>query len=305
VKESIFLKKLEDLDIKHFISGQNVMLSCPFHDDYHPSLGANFHKNKYNCFSCGAHGTLVELFKALFEGKKEEVYLDKEEIIKGSDWPEQIREKLKILRLSGEKQLMIKVLVNFDLDDFKFPFGNSLLKDYEHYLVDRKISVIEANKWKIKCGLWRGAPRIIVPMYDEYKRLVSIYGRSITDEKHLRIRKSKGADVGKILFGLEHLKYKRVGVLVEGEFDAIYLQKFGIPAVAIGTKKPTKVQLMKMSSKFKRVCLSLDGDTEIKECRYIARIIKDYLPVKILYLPNDKDPNELDTKEVKEIYKNY
>jgi len=305
MKESIFTKKLEDLDIKHFISGQNIMMSCPYHTDLHPSLGANFHKNTYHCFTCGAHGSLVELFKALFEGKKEEIYLDKEEIIKGSDWPEQIREKLKILRLSSKKQLMIKVLVNFDLDDYKFPFTNALTEEYGKYLKGRKINERDARKWNIKCGDWKGAQRIIVPMYDEYKRLVSVYGRSIIDGKHLRIRKSKGADVGKILFGLEHLKYRRVGVLVEGEFDAIYLQKFDIPAIAMGTKKPTKIQLMKMSSRFKRVYLSLDGDVEIEESRKVAKIIKDYLPVKILYLPNDKDPNDLEEKEVKEIYKNY
>ena len=281
------------------------MLSCPWHDDSTPSLGANLHKNVYNCLGCGAHGSIIELFRALFDGKEEEMYLEREEIIKGSDWPDQIKAKLRILRLSGEKKLMIKVLVNFDLDDYKFPFDTSLQEDYGGYLKSRKIDEVDAKKWNMRCGNWRGTPRIIIPMYDEYERLISVYGRSIVDDKCLRIRKSKGADTGKILFGLEHLKYKRTGVLVEGEFDAIYLQKFGIPAVAMGTKKPTKIQLRKMSARFRKVYLSLDGELEIRESREVAKIIKDYLPVKILYLPNGKDPNDLSAEEVKEVYKGY
>ena len=34
---------------------------CCFHDDHSPSLYFNFRKNTYRCFSCGAHGGVIDL----------------------------------------------------------------------------------------------------------------------------------------------------------------------------------------------------------------------------------------------------
>ncbi|KKN13816.1 hypothetical protein LCGC14_1002640 [marine sediment metagenome] len=299
MKEASFIKRLDELDIKHSPSGLNVMIDCPFHEDTNSHMGVHFEKNKFHCFSCGAFGSsLTRLFDALFEGKKEDVYVEEEEVDE-DDQIRRLREKLG--NVGKKKKLMIKVLINFDLDDFKFPYAAN--KEYGDYLQERRITPLSAGRWDIRCGEWRGASRIIIPMYDEYKRLIAVYGRSIIDDKVLRIRKSKGADVGKILFGLEHLKNRKVGVLVEGEFDAIYLQQYGIPAISIGTKRPTKIQIMKMAKKFRKVYLSLDGEVSMRECSEIAWLIKDHLPVEIRYLPLDKDPNDLIEDEVKEIYK--
>ena len=40
--------------VKHFAL-------CPFHDDHHPSLYLNPKSNRFRCFSCGAHGDVLDL----------------------------------------------------------------------------------------------------------------------------------------------------------------------------------------------------------------------------------------------------
>lgn len=40
-----------------------VRVSCPFHPDETPSMGINLFTKRYNCFSCGRHGGLVNLYK--------------------------------------------------------------------------------------------------------------------------------------------------------------------------------------------------------------------------------------------------
>jgi len=192
------------------------------------------------------------------------------------------------------------------------------------YLEKRKINHFSCKKWNIRCGLYNGIERVLIPLYDEHFRLISILGRAISDrldvckrsgfiDKDIRIRKSKNSDVGKILFGLQHLKSK-LGVLVEGEFDAIYLQQFGIPAVALGTKKPTEIQLMKMVKNFEKVYLSLDGDVPLRTIigrkrrvlgiNEIVELIREYIDVEVIKLPENKDPNDLNKREIRSLYKN-
>lgn len=46
-------------------SGENVMASCPFHKDNHPSFGVHKDNLMWNCFSCKRAGTLAELISAV------------------------------------------------------------------------------------------------------------------------------------------------------------------------------------------------------------------------------------------------
>ena len=47
--------------------GNELQFCCPFHDDRNPSASLNIELGIYNCFSCGARGTLVD-FIAQMEG---------------------------------------------------------------------------------------------------------------------------------------------------------------------------------------------------------------------------------------------
>lgn len=60
------LQKLRDLPIEGVAERLGLRVTrhkslCPFHDDHHPSLYFNVGKNCYRCFSCGAHGGVLDL----------------------------------------------------------------------------------------------------------------------------------------------------------------------------------------------------------------------------------------------------
>jgi len=309
--EKQFLTELKKRKIYYFRSGNNIMLNCIFHNEKNPSMGVNFKKYTFQCFSCGVTGNILKLERALFEGEIEEDFEEEgivDEVLKTTA---KLRHRIDNINMNCSK-MTIKILINFDIEEF--PVVKNHIQ-YTEYLYNRKINSKSWKKWNIRCGEWKGVERILIPMYDEYKRLVAIYGRAIQDDKDIRIRKSKHADVGKILFGLEHLKGKKKVVLVEGELDTIYLQQFGIPAISLGTKRPTECQLMKMAKYFSKVFLSLDGDVPKRTYKKgkniilgvndILREIAEAVPVRIIKLPKDKDPNELTTKEVKDLYKEF
>jgi len=311
--EKQFLSELRKRNIYYFRSGNNIMLNCIFHSEKTPSLGVDFKKRVFHCFTCGAVGNITKLKKALFEGEIEiEEDFREDEVVGILNSTTRLRERLRNINVESS-ELMIKVLISSDFFKKFSPVAGHL--EYTVYLFSRNIVPDSWKKWDIRCGEWKGVKRVLIPMYDEYKRLIAIYGRSLEGDKYLRIRKSKNSDVGKILFGFEHLRGKRKVVLVEGEFDAIYLQQFGIPAVSIGTKKPTEIQLMKMAKYFSEVTLSLDGDVPERTQKVkgklilglndIKKSISEVVPVKVINLPKDKDPNKLNVKEVKLFFKEF
>ena len=314
MNERQFIKELVKRDIQHFKSGQTIMLNCIFHGEKNPSLGVNFRKDKFHCFSCGVIGDIKRLKRALFEDETEiiEEEFSENEAVQVLSSTDRLRKRLD--NLGTTHKLKIKVLIHPNFFNHYPPVSKESLQYYD-YLRSRNINGVSIKKWDIRCGYWKGIERVLVPMRDEYKRLIAIYGRSIIDDKAIRIRKSKDADTGMILFGLEHLKKRGTIVLVEGEFDAIYLQQYGVPAVSIGTKKPTEIQLMKMAKYCSKVILALDGDVPERTTKMkgkmiigindIVKYIRDYVPVKIVMLPKNSDPNQLSIKEVKTYFKEY
>ena len=243
---SNFIRLLKKHEIEFFLSGKNIMICCPFHGDNSPSLGVIVNKYKYNCLGCGKRGDIDEIIKTLFDNEESD---NKIEFIEEEREESFLRNKLNNIE---RKRSKIKVLKNLDLNKFKRPYG-----EYKKYLEKRNIQHKMYTKFNIRCGIYKSDKRIILPVRDEYSRLIFITGRSITtNNKRNKVRKSENSDSSKVLYGLYELlknnyykknTNKRVGVLVEGEFDTIYLQQFCLPAFGIGTKIPSLIQLKKIS----------------------------------------------------------
>jgi len=102
-------------------------------------------------------------------------------------------------------------------------------------------------------------------------------------------------------------------VIVEGEIDAIYLQQYGIPAVAnmgVIPMGPEKIRLLRRYTK--RVVLSYDGDDAGEKAvhgdekrRGELRSLSLHIPTVSVHLPEGRDPNNLSEKEVAAIYGNW
>lgn len=283
------------------------MICCCFHGENSPSLGVHFGRQAFRCMSCGKKGRgqesmeylLKSLFgrynKSEFEEEAEEKKVDLSSLMDKLRSPEVIK---------SEK---IKVLVNFNSSNFRYPEN-----EYGSYLRKRNIDKPKVVKdFDIKGGYWRGDKRIIIPMEDEYGRLISVFGRSIvSNEKDIRIRKSKNSDVSKTLFGLKQIirnnyyGFYKVGVGVEGEIDVVYLHQFGIPAFCFGSKEVSEIQLIKMLKYFDIIYISLDGDVDGKTLRKLKNKISEYIgEVVIIKMPSpEMDPNKLSEKQINEVY---
>lgn len=53
--EKIYTYYLEDYKIRR----NELICSCPFHDEYTPSFNANLENGVYYCFGCGAKGNII------------------------------------------------------------------------------------------------------------------------------------------------------------------------------------------------------------------------------------------------------
>lgn len=62
---------LEEYGIYAKLIKDNYLINCPFHNDTNPSLGIREDNGAFNCWSCGAHGNLVD-FVSRYEGISEE-----------------------------------------------------------------------------------------------------------------------------------------------------------------------------------------------------------------------------------------
>ena len=308
----IDLKKLSSIDIPFELekrgisfkkSQYNLMMNCPFHNEKNPSFGISFQGNKkglYRCMSanCGRTGTFFDLIAFLDEITLEEA-VKKFDI--GFDLTHINNLKSFLFKKLQQHKNKIKIINSKVLEDYVEPDG-----EYLKYLIKRKLSLETVKKFSILAcqkDLWQN--RIIIPVYDEYNRLISLTARSILGNisKRLKVRKVKNSDISKVLFGLNHIDNRKKLYLVEGEIDAMYLQQYNIPAVSIGSISISKTQLKKIIKYCTEVIIALDGDVEIKTLKKIRDELSSFVKVKILRLPEEKDPNDLTEKEVKKIFK--
>jgi len=102
-------------------------------------------------------------------------------------------------------------------------------------------------------------------------------------------------------------------IVTEGEFDAIYLQQHGVPAVAnMGTSPMGAEKIRLLRHYAKKVVLSYDGDEAGQKAmhgdgkkRGELAVLSQHMPTVSVHLPDGRDPNDLSEEEIEEIYGKY
>ena len=294
-------------------SGKNKMYACPYHSESNPSFGIALEGEKkglFNCYGCGEKGNFFHLIAFLeditYEQAVKKFYSSDIDVKSISKMQQYFSDYLQKGKKTKNK---IKVISRSFLEKFKQPYGPFLkyLKGDKRKLTDDTI-----RKFNILCcdeGKWNS--RVVVPVIDEKDRLIGCTARYIYDcDKSDKVRKVKESDVGKVLFGLKNIKKGSPLVLVEGEFDMIYLQQYGVPAVQSG-KNPTPFQIAKVLDFTEHCIIALDGDVEYQYEKKLASVktlrekLSGYIRVDVITLPEKKDPNELTPKEVEKLFHKY
>lgn len=154
------------------------------------------------------------------------------------------------------------------------------------------------------------AYRIVIPIYDRYKALLSWTARGIKADavpryRTLRMKPSEDDPNGPVaklaandtILGLPVLygaKDPRVLVIVEGPFDALkltaYGHTFGVYATCLFGLNvyPGQVgELLGIARRFDRVCLLIDEDAEFQRLRIVEQLMP--LRVDVLRMPENSD----------------
>jgi DNA primase len=155
--------------------------------------------------------------------------------------------------------------------------------------------------------------RIMFPVLDVNGRPVAFGARAMgSDEpKYLNSPETPAYVKGEHLYGLfqakNEIRQKQFAILVEGYLDLIALAQFGITNTAASLGTAFTPEQAKLLGRFtRRVVINYDGDDAgVKAAR---RAVENLLPydfdVKVLVLPDGKDPDDFIREEGVDAYNN-
>ena len=285
------LKQDADWDVFDTIEDKNeyVRITCPFHSDgheKHPSCSvyasedsADIIYGTYNCLACHSKGQLWQLVAHVLGITDEQA---KKWLLQNfGDTIIEFRDFIKPLDLNIPKVTQtIKTLDESILDNYNM---------YHPYMSERKLTFEVIRKFKI--GYDKDTQCLTFPVWDEKNNLVMITKRSV-NSKQFYIP----TGIDKPVYLLNFITGDTV-YITESQIDALTLQGYGYPGVALfGTGSKKQYEILKKSG-LRKFILCFDGDEAGRKgaLRFIQNMPKDVF-IAFKQLPNGKDVNDL-TKE--------
>lgn len=297
---------LQSIGIDYIQSKNRFMVQCPFHDDSDPSCGVWSDTGYFRCFACGEEGSLVDLI-AKVEGIPVYQALRR---LRGQSSLKELEDS--IGKMLDRKEVPLQY---YDVASFMkvYPAALPDTKVWD-YLVGRGVTPESIAKFQMRWGGDAGKyhHRAVLPIFTVSGKLLAYVGRAIYSEMVPKTKKSRSPH--RALFGLYELLKSSPSfshlVVVEGEFDAIYLQQFGIPAVANMGTSPLGAEKIRLLRKYaKKVVLAFDGDTAGTSAMFgkdgkpgeVYRLSR-HVPTVSVRLPDGLDPNELCEQDVLDLF---
>ena len=288
--------------------GDDALILCPFHEESNPSLWVNVKTGQFKCLSgsCGERGGFTKLYAA-FESIS--IQAAREKLRDGESAGDVADAALAALDKDTSKvatRLSYKAFDKFFPSVLDFPEAVQYLqhRKIEDQTLWQQFDLRFAAEGKFK-------DRIVAPLFDLEGKLVSFAGRAIYKDVIPKTKKAGDSFKNQSLFGLLQL-YEEDNtnelVLVEGEYDAMYLQQFGIPAIAtMGTSGLSDVQLSLILKTAKHAILCFDGDLAgRKMTKKTHTLLNQFMQCSVILLPGcvegrikeGKDPNDLLLDEI-------
>lgn len=302
IKSKSLIEYIPDLVLK---SDGTYRCRCPIHGGENDSSFTVFNDNKFYCFSCNASGDIIQ-----YKMQKDNVPFN----------------------------IAIKELA----DDFGIELDEEYVKEQE--VVDRKdqqckqcenrLDVIygylknarglsDDTIHKFRLGYTDKSKAIVIPMFDEYGRIVSFGFRYFEGKVKYKNGKNnpplfeKGKYLYGINFAIEKLRTNDTLYVCEGYFDMMSAEEQGLACVAYCgiTLTADHIKLIKQMIGRREIKVVLVPDNDGKADKFVSRareLFKTHLPkviVEVLCIENEyKDLNELhvgkvriDSQEVKSI----
>lgn len=312
--------------------GNTYWACCPFHSEKEPSFAVNEPRQIYHCFGCGEAGDSINFIKKMehityFEAAKllaQQSGIDLPEQTFNEDFKKNQARKERLFKLNYEtKKFYISCFnksklateylknrgVNTDaLNQFEIGFspdGNSLVEHLkksgfsEQEMMDAGVADKKNNR--LYDVMWE---RIMFPIINTNNEVIGFSGRAMKDGNFAKYRNTAQTiifDKSKAVFAINLFKeankeaHFQNAILVEGQMDVIALHQAGIKNAVAGMGTAfTQFHAKEISRFVKEVVLCFDGDgAGIKASFRVIDILKNQnLDVKVISIPDGKDPDE-------------
>ncbi|MCC6543712.1 MAG: DNA primase, partial [Nitrospirae bacterium] len=321
-------------------SGQNFVGICPFHSEKTPSFIVSPGKQLFHCFGCGAGGNVIT-----FLMKYEKMpFIDTVKMLAGdagiriadngaeaTDKDKKNKRLIEANKLAAEyyntnlikskegemarKYMFERGISPEMLERFNVGYSlNSWDKAYE-YLGNRGLAdevlaeagiIVPKGKGKGYYDRFRG--RIMLPIYDRYKKLVGFGGRVMddTNPKYLNSPETPLFSKRQLLYGLDlaqsNIRESGYAIIVEGYMDVIVAHQFGIQNVVgtLGTAL-TENHIKSLGFLTSEVILTFDSDTAGINAarRSVDLFLNSEIKARVLLLPAGEDPDSYIRKQGK------
>ena len=308
--------------------GRNYVCKCPFHNDSTPSFTVYPDTESFYCFGCAAGGDVISFIMRA----EQLVYIDAVKYLAqraGMQMPENKYDdsfsklRLRILEANREaarfyhsqfytesgyrgldylrsRQLSDQTINKFGLgfapDSWTALTDHLLAKKFTSYELLQANLCIESKKGSL---IDRFRNRVMFPIIDLKGNVIAFGGRIMTDEKpkYLNTSDTPVFKKGEGLFAFNIAKNSKSDkfILCEGYMDVIALHQagFDFAVAALGTALTS--EQARMLKKYKEtvvLCYDSDNAGQLATQRAIGILRKENVNVKVLQIPEGKDPDE-------------
>lgn len=338
IKENTDIVEIIGEKVKLKRTGANFMGLCPFHSEKSPSFSVNQQKQFYKCFGCGEGGDVFSfLMKTQQLNFFDAVQLLAERA--GIDLPREdkaeagrrmARETLENInrtaarfyfdnlraRPDARKYFLDRGITEQTITRFGLGYAPDSWDAAYHYLKQKGFRDEDIRESGLMSGIEQGKcydrfrNRLMFPVFD-YRGRVTGFGARVLDDskpKYLNSPETLLFRKGTNLYGLNFFVKNRRReddqlIIVEGYMDCIALHQAGIhqAVAALGTAL-TREQARLMKRYVQKVITAFDSDTagQIATLRGLEILVDEGFEVKILSMPEGKDPDDLVKEEGRE-----
>jgi len=295
IDRDFVIDQLEQVCANSKMTRNDMVIVCPFHADSSPSCSVHVSGHKlpvgtYHCWSCGAKGPWSRLAEQLG-------------LEAGDNYcPENpFRAKRRALqeKLRQEEENTKQAITDF------MPVG-SIPWDHGEFrgIPEDFLIKLKARRWyDDACSCFR----IVFPVVNNNGINIGSVARRLDKEKIIPWKNSPGDWARKALFPLQLMPSTMdTVVLVEGPFDAIRLNYFGIPTLSLlGAQNWSEKKMSVLDSKrVKRIIICMDGDKAGREAeKKIFESTENRFKRKRFRIPIDEenpiDPGNMDLEKIK------
>jgi DNA primase len=277
--------------------GDRAQGCCPIHrgqraDAFH----ADLRNNGFHCFSCQAHGGVLDLVVAMERCSLRQAALLLTEWF-GVDT------QARRLESAGDRKTTAQLIREKERLAAPLQFTLRPLDSGHAYLRERGIDTLTAAHFGVGYyaapGLLHG--RVVIPIHNEHGQLLAYAGRSINGASP-KYKLPAGFAKSRVLFNLHRAMAhsQKTVIVVEGFFDCMKVHQAGLPCVvALMGCCLSEHQETRLVQSFRNVELMLDADSAGVHGRaLIADRLSKYCGIEIVCLAAGQQPDRLSTEEI-------